>query len=65
MPRTILITGAGSGLGRGLALCLAKDGHAIIATDLDLSVAREIAALMLSCTDTTNARSSSSWTPTT
>ena len=44
MPPTILITGAGSGLGRGLALCLAKDGHAILATDLDLARAQETAA---------------------
>ncbi len=30
----ILVTGAGSGLGRGLCVALAKSGHAIIATDL-------------------------------
>lgn len=30
----ILITGAGSGLGRGLSQCLAQAGHSIIATDL-------------------------------
>lgn len=34
--RNILITGAGSGLGRGLSLCLAQQGHAILATDLQL-----------------------------
>ncbi|WP_435011973.1 3-hydroxybutyrate dehydrogenase (plasmid) [Tundrisphaera lichenicola] len=44
MKHTILITGAGSGLGRGLALCLASEGHTILATDLDLARARETAA---------------------
>ena len=43
-PRTILITGAGSGLGRGLSQCLAQSGHAILATDLDLARAQETAA---------------------
>lgn len=44
MKHTILITGAGSGLGRGLALCLASEGHTILATDLDLARAKETAA---------------------
>jgi 3-hydroxybutyrate dehydrogenase len=44
-PRRILITGAGSGLGRGLACALAKEGHTIIATDLKLETVRETAAL--------------------
>ena len=39
--RNILITGAGSGLGRGLSICLAQQGHAILATDLHLETARE------------------------
>jgi len=43
-PRTILITGAGSGLGRGLSLCLAQQGHEIIATDLRLDAAEKTAA---------------------
>ena len=42
--RNILITGAGSGLGRGLSLCLAQKGHSILATDLRLEAARETAA---------------------
>jgi 3-hydroxybutyrate dehydrogenase len=42
--RTILITGAGSGLGRGLGLCLAAEGHSILATDLDPESAMETAA---------------------
>lgn len=32
MSKTIFITGAGSGLGRGAALGLAKNGHSVIAT---------------------------------
>ncbi|WP_417740205.1 3-hydroxybutyrate dehydrogenase [Rosistilla oblonga] len=44
MKRTILISGAGSGLGRGLGICLAGQGHTILATDLDLSRAEQTAA---------------------
>jgi 3-hydroxybutyrate dehydrogenase len=40
-PRTILITGAGSGLGRGLAVCLGRQGHFLVATDLNFAAARE------------------------
>ena len=32
MPKTILITGAGSGFGEGAAIGLAKKGHKVIAT---------------------------------
>ena len=42
----ILITGAGSGLGRGLGLLLAQKGHAILATDVVLDRARETASLI-------------------
>ena len=42
--RCILITGAGSGLGRGLGLWLAGRGHAIIVTDLQPEGAHETAA---------------------
>ena len=45
-PRTILVTGAGSGLGRGLSICLAQEGHSILATDLHPDAARETAALI-------------------
>ncbi len=39
--RNILITGAGSGLGRGLALWLAQQGHSILVTDLRFAGAAE------------------------
>lgn len=42
--RNILITGAGSGLGRGLSLCLAQAGHSIFATDRDLASALDTVA---------------------
>ncbi len=40
---TILITGAGSGIGAGIAAELARAGHPILTTDLDLDAARETA----------------------
>ncbi|EEF58128.1 3-hydroxybutyrate dehydrogenase [Pedosphaera parvula] len=42
--RNILITGTGSGLGRGLSLCLAQQGHSILATDIILAGAQETVA---------------------
>jgi 3-hydroxybutyrate dehydrogenase len=42
--RTILITGAGSGLGRGLSLCLAKESHFVLVTDRDFDGAQETVA---------------------
>jgi 3-hydroxybutyrate dehydrogenase len=45
--RTILITGAGSGLGRGLGLWLAQQGHVIIATDLRIEAALETVELIV------------------
>ncbi|HSI36553.1 MAG: 3-hydroxybutyrate dehydrogenase [Phycisphaerae bacterium] len=41
--RTVLITGAGGGLGRGIGLYLARQGHTIVATDLDAGAADETA----------------------
>jgi 3-hydroxybutyrate dehydrogenase len=47
MPkRRILITGSGSGLGRGMALCLAREGHSLVVADLNLEAARETVALI-------------------
>jgi len=42
--RNVLITGAGSGLGRCLSICLAQAGHWIIATDIHLESAQETVA---------------------
>jgi 3-hydroxybutyrate dehydrogenase len=45
MPaRTILISGAGSGIGAGLAEHLARSGHHIFVTDLDPDAANAVAA---------------------
>ena len=39
----ILITGAGSGIGAGIAALLARDGHELVITDLDENAARQVA----------------------
>ena len=44
----ILITGAGSGLGRGLAISLAQRNHSILATDLNPQTAQQTAQLIQS-----------------
>ncbi len=41
--RNILITGAGSGIGAGLAVCLADSGHRIVVTDRDGATAGAVA----------------------
>ncbi|MCC4603612.1 3-hydroxybutyrate dehydrogenase [Xanthomonas campestris pv. badrii] len=41
--RSILITGAGSGIGAGIATHLARDGHHLLVSDLDLAAAERIA----------------------
>ena len=43
-PRCVLVTGAGSGIGAGIAAELARDGHHVIVTDLSADAARAVAA---------------------
>lgn len=42
-PRCVLVTGAGSGIGAGIATELARDGHHVIVTDLSADAARAVA----------------------
>ena len=43
MPRCVLVTGAGSGIGAGMAAALARDGHHVVVTDLSADAARDVA----------------------
>ncbi|GAB3344822.1 3-hydroxybutyrate dehydrogenase [Lysobacter tyrosinilyticus] len=42
-PRCILITGAGSGIGAGIAEALARDGHHLVVTDVNREAAETVA----------------------
>ena len=42
--RVIVVTGAGSGIGRGIALAVAEEGGGVVALDLEQASARETAA---------------------
>ena len=44
MARVAVVTGAGSGIGLGVARQLAVDGHAVALLDLDGDTTREAAA---------------------
>lgn len=41
--KVAVITGGGSGLGRGQVLCLAQEGAAVVVADLNLEAARQVA----------------------
>lgn len=42
-PTSAIVTGAGSGIGRAIALRLAQDGHAVLVNDLSLDSAKTVA----------------------
>ena len=59
MAKTVMITGAGSGFGKGAALALAARGHAVIATtetdDQATALRAEAPQLRVEKVDITNA----------
>jgi meso-butanediol dehydrogenase/(S,S)-butanediol dehydrogenase/diacetyl reductase len=44
--KTVVVTGAGSGVGRGIALAVAEAGGRVVATDLDPSAAQETVSIV-------------------
>ncbi|WP_132935554.1 SDR family NAD(P)-dependent oxidoreductase, partial [Mycobacteroides abscessus] len=46
-PRLVVVTGAGSGIGRATAMRFAKRGAHVVVTDLDLDTANETVDLIL------------------
>ena len=48
MTNTVVVTGAGSGIGRAIATTLAERGWQIIVTDIDGSAARDVASSLSS-----------------
>lgn len=44
--KTVIITGAGSGIGQHLSLAFAKSGYAVMVTDLNLASAQDTASLI-------------------
>ncbi len=47
VPTAAIVTGAGGGLGRAIAIRLAEDGHAVAVVDIDEDAATETAASVL------------------
>lgn len=43
IKRTVLVTGAGSGIGKAIATGLAREGHKVLITDLNLQAAEAVA----------------------
>jgi NAD(P)-dependent dehydrogenase (short-subunit alcohol dehydrogenase family) len=46
--RVAIVTGAGSGIGRGIAKCLAEDGHTIVINDIKQDAANETQRILAS-----------------
>ena len=44
--RVAVITGAGSGIGRAMALCFAREGAHVVASDIDLQACEETVRLV-------------------